>query len=163
VVALLLSILLVKQFFFPTALGLSNYPQPTAGQKNLITRGTKVTLSDIDWSRNGRTLLLILQKGCHFCTESASFYQQLTKLTAGRNDIRLVAVLPQEINEAQNYLKEIGVSINEIKQAAPTTLGAHGTPTLILTDAAGIATDIWVGKLTSEKEAEVISRLQSKA
>ena len=92
-VAILLGIVLVQQFI--------RKEQP---QTPSIVAGTKLRLPDIDWEHNRRTLLLVLQQGCHFCTESAPFYQRLVRETAGREDINLVAVLPQDVNTEQVIL-----------------------------------------------------------
>jgi len=51
------------------------------------------------------------------------------------------------------------VGISDVRQAALSSLGARGTPTLILVNNNGIITDSWVGMLSPEKEAEVWTRL----
>lgn len=149
-VAILVGILLVRNYLI---VGHSK-PQP----QNLI--GTKISLPDIDWANNGQTLLLVLQRGCRFCSESAPFYQRLVRDVGNNGNIRLVAVLPQEITEGKQYLQDLGVSINEVKQALPSSLGVRGTPTLLLVNDAGIVTETWNGKLPAEKESEVLNRLQ---
>jgi hypothetical protein len=153
VVAVLLGIVLVKKY-------LLNSDRPETAPR--IVAGTKMALPGVDWSRNGQTLVLVLQKGCHFCTESAPFYQRLVKETAERGNVHLVAVLPQEIPEAKQYLEEIKVPIDDVKQASPTTLGVGGTPTLILVNEAGAVVDVWEGRLPVNEESKVLNRLQGK-
>ena len=80
--------------------------------------------------------------------------------TIGRRDIQLVAVLPQEVNRSQEYLKDLGLSIEEVKQASFKSIGVRATPTFILVDSAGIVTSSWVGRLAASEESEVLSRLQ---
>lgn len=153
VVALALAAVLTRQYLWPG-------PEPkTAPAQSAIRPGTKITLPGAAWEGNGRTLLLVLQKGCGFCTTSAPFYQRLVKEAAGRGDVRLVAVLPQGEDEGREYLKGLGVEIDDVRQASPSALGARGTPTLILVDSAGLVTDSWVGKLPPDREAEVLRRL----
>jgi thioredoxin-related protein len=125
-----------------------------------ITAGTKLSLADVDWAGNGQTLLVALQKGCHFCSESAPFYQRLASETSRLNTVRLVAILPQEVNEAKGYLNDLNIPINEVKQARLSDVGVKGTPTLILVNAKGEAVESWIGKLPPEKESEVLSRLR---
>lgn len=125
-----------------------------------IAAGSKVSLPEVDWAKSDQTLLLILSKGCHFCSESAPFYQRLVRDTSGRGDVRLVAVLPQDVNEGKKYLNELGVPISEIKQSTLESIGVGGTPTLILVDNKGVVTESWVGKLPPDKESEVLNRLQ---
>ncbi len=70
----------------------------------------------------------------------------------------MVAVLPQPNDEAKKYLHDLGVSIEEVRQEQLGVLAVEGTPTLILVDNNGAASDIWIGKLKPDKEAEVLSR-----
>lgn len=155
VVALLLGGVLVKRY-------LLNSGDASDSQNSVlrIPAGSKVSLPEIDWAKSDRTLLLVLSKGCHFCSESAPFYQRLVRDTSGRGDVRLVAVLPQDVNEGRKYLNELGVPIDEIKQSTLESLSVGGTPTLILVDNKGAVTDSWVGKLLPDKESEVLDRLQ---
>jgi hypothetical protein len=57
--------------------------------------GTKLSLPDVDWAKNNRTLVLALQTGCNYCTESAPFYQRLVT-EASNHNIPLIAVLPTQ-------------------------------------------------------------------
>ena len=152
VVAVLLGFVLVKRFVFA--------PTPTETGEN-IKVGTKISLPDIKWSQSERNLVLVLQTGCHFCTESGPFYQHLTRETTAVPNVRLIAALPQDVGEASQYLNGLGVTVNEIRQAPPSSLGVRGTPTLLLVDNTGTITDVWIGKLSPERQAEVLRRLKS--
>lgn len=154
VVALLLGVVLVKRYLLP-----GNEAAPTRNPDPRIPAGSKATLTGVDWAKNGQTLLLVLSRDCHFCTESAPFYQRLTRETSGRADVHLIALLPQQVEEGKKYLDNLGVSINEIRQAAPSSTGASGTPTLILVDANGIVKNSWVGKLSAPEESEILNQL----
>src|SRR5689334_9402047 len=80
VVAVLLCVVLVKRFVFP----------PTQTQLSPgIVAGTPVAIPNVDWSKSDRTLVLALQKDCHFCTDSAPFYRTLVTAAAAKS-IRLV-------------------------------------------------------------------------
>lgn len=150
-VALLLGGIFVKKHFSDT----------TRSQPPLkITAGTKVPMQDVDWAKNGQTLLVVLQKGCHFCAESAPFYQGLTREMESSKSTKLIAVLPQEVNESQQYLAALKVPISEVKKINPNFLGVSGTPTLILVNNAGEVIDSWTGKLTPAKEIEVLDKLK---
>ena len=155
VVAILLSVVLVKRFILESDLPAS----PAAA--NQIAPGDHVSLEGIDWVKNGHTILLVLQKGCRYCTESAPFYQQLIKEIANRNDVKLIALFPHSVTEGKNYLDEIGVSIADVRQIAPDQLRIGGTPTLILVDANRVAVDVWKGKLPPDAESRVLSKLKA--
>lgn len=155
VVAVILGAILVRQYYFA-----NNRDVRSASADPRIPAGTRILLPDIDWADHRQTLLLFLSTDCHFCSESAPFYQQLVRATAGRRDIHLVAVLPQELSRSQEYLKELGLSIEEVKQASFKSIGVRATPTLTLVDSAGVVAGSWVGRLAAGQESEVLSRLQ---
>ena len=150
IVAVIIGFVVIKRFVLPT--------QPPA-MNDGIKIGSKVSLPDVDWSHSDRNLVFVLQKGCHFCSESAPFYQRLARQVSGRGDVRLIAALPQDVKEGGQYLSDMGVPIGEIRQATPASLGAQGTPTLLLVDHTGAVSDVWVGKLPPDKESEVMRRL----
>jgi hypothetical protein len=154
VVAILLGIVLVKHYLLKESGGeVANTNQPAAG--------TKLSLPDVDWTKSRQTLLLVLSRDCHFCSESAPFYRRLVRETAEWRDVRLMVVIPQEINEGKRYLNDLGVSIDQIRQAPLSLIGVTGTPTLILVNESGLVTAAWVGQLPPDRESEVLTKLQS--
>lgn len=154
-VCLLLFGFLINKWFFSNSNHLVNN---ITASKN-IPSGTKVNLPEINWSENGRTLLLVLQKGCKYCTESSSFYQRLVDETRNYNNLKLIAILPQTQQDSKAYLSQLGVNINEIRQSALSSLGVVGTPTLILVDNQGKVVNSWIGKLPESGEKSVIEAL----
>ncbi len=121
--------------------------------------GSRVELAGLDLAGEERALLLVLQKGCHFCTESAPFYRRLASEAAARGGrVKLYAVLPHEAEEGRRYLDELGVPVERVAQARPISLQVSGTPTLIMLER-GEVSDVWVGALPPEREAEVLSKL----
>jgi thiol-disulfide isomerase/thioredoxin len=102
--------------------------------------------------------LLALSTTCHFCSESAPFYQQLAK-ERGSNT-RIVAVLPQSVSDSKDYLNNLGIFVDEVKQESLNTINVRGTPTLMLVNGDGVVVDEWMGRLSVEQEAEVLSKLE---
>jgi hypothetical protein len=149
VVAVAVCAVLAKQYLLTGAQGRSHGPEV----------GSKIELAGTDLSKEEKTLLLVLQKGCHFCTESGPFYQRLAREASARgNRVKLLAVLPQDEEEGRRYLSDLGVPIERVAQASLGKLDVSGTPTLILLER-GKVSDVWVGKLPDESEAEVLSKL----
>ncbi len=134
-------------------------PHPPKRTESRITAGTKM-LVDYDWGKSNKTLLLVLSETCHFCNESAPFYQKLTSQFSDPEKLRFVAVFPQEVSSATKHLDELGVRVTEIRQAVPSAFGASGTPTLILISNDGTVVDSWVGKLSPEEESRVIEKVR---
>lgn len=153
VVAALLAFVLVSRYLLPSE-------QKAGGAEAAqVKAGMKLSLPGVDWGQSNRTLLLVLSTTCHFCSESAPFYQRLAQEKSKHGDVRLVAVLPQGIEEAQKYLADHGIAVDQVRQSIPGAPYAKGTPTLILVDSTGSVVASWVGKLPAEKEAEVLSRI----
>jgi len=141
---------LVHKYFF----SLPNNPEAVE------TVNKQITLPDMNWSEQNKTLILALQTSCHFCNESAPFYKRLIEDVKGKN-IKLVAVLPTDIERSRSHLDKLGLTNLDVKQASLNSIQVNGTPTLILIDQKGEVINSWVGKLPPSKEAEVISKLTS--
>jgi len=75
----------------------------------------------------------------------------------------LVAVLPQAISESKQYLSDLNVPINDVRQATFEALRVQGTPTLILVDQNGEVEQSWAGKLPPEQETELLKRMKETA
>jgi thioredoxin-related protein len=155
VVALLLSIVLVRGYLL-TKSSPPVLDREAAGSSEIHV-GQALALPDVDWAKNGQTLILALSTTCHFCTESGPFYQRVAKERAGT---RLIALMPQSVEESRQYLNKLGIEVSEVRQSQTGALGVTGTPTLILVNNEGAVINSWVGRLPAEKEAEVLSNLK---
>ena len=154
-VSLLLSIVLIKVFLLPVG-----HPVASAGRPQ-VAKGTslKGSLPGVDWAKNRRTLVLALSTQCHFCTESAPFFKRIQKEAA--KNVRMVAVLPQPAEDGRKYLEGEGVHVDAVMQAQLSIIGVAGTPTLLFVNNSGTVTDVWTGKLSADKEAEVLRALEN--
>lgn len=135
-------------------------PDARSPESPAVTAGSRLSLQEVNWAENKRTLLMVLSNGCRSCTESAGFYKKLVQERAKRNDVRIIAVLPQEVSVARAYLNKLGVSVDDVIQSPLNIVGVKGTPTLILVDDEGVIRGSWVSKLPAEKELEVLNRLR---
>jgi hypothetical protein len=147
-VACLLAVVLVKQFL------LGDRGDSIATLKV----GEELRIPRSGEQSDDRTLVLALSTNCHFCSESAPFYQNVLSRLAARK-VRVVAVFPQSTSEASEYLKRLNLQIPNVQQVNFRQVRVPGTPTLILLDQHSVVTNVWVGKLMSEQEAEVLSKL----
>jgi thioredoxin-related protein len=150
VVAVLLIGLFTQRYFFQNSSASPERKSPTIGNK--------ITSGDFDWSKSSKNVLLVLQKGCKYCSESAEFYKKLIQQSQGKN-VKITAVLPQPKEEAEKYLSDLGVAGIETKQSELNSLDVSGTPTIIVTNDKGEISEVWVGKLPPEKESEVIDKI----
>ncbi len=157
VVSVLLSVVLVKVFLLPAARPATPAASPARPQ---VAKGTSLngSLPGVDWAKNGRTLVLAISTRCHFCTDSAPFFQRICKeRTAGT---KILAVLPQAVDDSRKYLEQEGVRVDDVKQAQLDSIKVSGTPTLLLVDNAGTVAKAWVGKLGPTEEEDVLRVLR---
>lgn len=134
-------------------------PDPSEIQQSLP--GTHLSVQGINWGESDQTVLLALSNKCHFCSESAPFYQKLAQDLAARRDVRVIAVFPQTVDEAKKYLDDLHVPIADVRQASFGTIGVRGTPTLMIVDKTGTVKQAWIGRLSAERESEVLGRLKT--
>lgn len=123
--------------------------------------GVRLDLKDVDWSKNHRTLVLALSNNCHFCSESAGFYQKLLKEINSSPELHAMAIFSEPLTAAQRYLTDIKVSVDDVRQAPLVKLGLEGTPTLLLIDDSGKITQLWFGRLSPYQEDQVISQVRA--
>ncbi len=171
-IAILLTIIVVKEYIIPsskiepTTITSKIERVPVNAQPNISTKqnlnpiGQPIPLKGIDWKNNKRTLVMFVSTTCHFCTESSSFYKRLINDTSVK-DGKIIAVLPQTVDEAKAYLTDLGVNPDQIINAQLASIGVTATPTLLLVDESGKITDQWRGKLSSEQETQVINKMSS--
>jgi|SRR6185369_483974 len=152
IVAILLGLVVVNRYLLPSS------PKSETAANRGIKPGTKLTITDVDWSKADRTLLIVLSTNCRYCTESVPFYQRLARENMGHDEVRVTAVFPQSIAEAQKYLADHAISVDDVRQSTPDATYVKATPTLIMVDRAGSVIESWIGKLPTEKEADVMKR-----
>lgn len=155
IVVALLCLAVVAQRYFRSE-------QPAESQRPPAMKspaiGSKISSLDVDWSHNKKNVLLILQEGCRYCSESADFYKTLVQQTKGKG-VSVTAVLPQDREVAKKYLDKLQLSEIDTKQSALNYLDVSATPTLIVADDKGQVEKVWIGKLPSEKQNEVLAIL----
>ncbi len=124
----------------------------------LLQKGTQISLPDVRWSDSPANLVMALAVGCHYCQESAGFYRNLIAANAN-NAFRPIAVLPQQVSQSKEYLRAQGIGVTDVLQGSLSDLGVTGTPTLILVSGSGRVESAWVGKLSTQQEADVYRSL----
>jgi hypothetical protein len=142
--------------FFPFLKSLPAFNVNRVAPAASLEVGDSAPISGINWAQNKQTLLLVLRDGCHFCSDSAGFYQRLLKEQGAKAQTKFVAVLPGSIDDSHKYLASLGVPIREVKQESLSALGVRGTPTLLMVNEKGVVTKSWIGRLSASKEIEVI-------
>jgi hypothetical protein len=151
VVAILLAAVLARNYLFGGA-GRPN--------RDTLTPGKKLSIDGVDWAKNDRTLLLVVAKNCHFCSESAPFYQRLDLEVSQGSDVKLLAIVPHDVQQGREYLDGLKVRVDDVKQADINSMGIGGTPTVVMVGSDGVVKNVWTGKLPPETESQVIEQIR---
>jgi hypothetical protein len=147
-VAVLVAFVAVKRFWL------------SGGEVTGVSAGSRISIPGVDWRQNGESLVIALSPRCHFCTESAPFYQRLVKESAASPGAHLVGVFPEQAENGEQYLAGLGVHLPEVRRGQFPKMGIEATPTLLLVNQEGVVSHVWIGKLTPEKEADVLSQIK---
>jgi len=139
---------LVKRTFFPGA-GTPNLPRISAGER--------LSVPNVDWKQNQKSLVFFLKNDCPYCTTSAPFYRQLIEDASKRN-VKCVAILPNSADEARKYLQYLELPIENIQTGSLSSYKISGTPTVLFVDNEGIVRSAWFGA-APEREQEMRSKL----
>lgn len=160
VIAVLLTFIAIRLYVSET-----KQPQDTTNSMRTVAKpapenlsGKTVPLDAVNWKNNGATLILYLSTTCRYCNESISFYQRLKK-ERPEDAPKVVAVFSQAEDEAMKYLDSNKLIVDGLVNGSLRSIGVTGTPTLLLVDENGVVTDSWRGKLSPEKEKEVLAKL----
>ena len=123
----------------------SSAPPEPAGVKV----GDKLpNLGGWDWAAHDQTLVLGLRKGCHFCEDSAPFYQRLTAQQQAGSNSTIVAVFPDAADAVKEVVQSEGLRVHALAGVPLEKLKISGTPTLLLVDRSGTVLNAWTGMLS---------------
>ena len=128
---------------------------------NEVNAGDRLPrLDGWDWSAHDRSLVLVLKKGCHFCEDSAPFYQRLAaQHQEARSNTAIVAVFPDAAEAASEVVKSEGLGIHTLPGVPLEALKVSGTPSLLLVDQSGTVLNAWMGMLSPKQELEVMGAI----
>lgn len=132
---------------------------PVSGAAAVYDPGDRIDpIPGLTYDQAERTVLLFLSSTCIYCTESMPFYRSLAEAQRDSPGLfRLVAVTKEDKNVMANYLGSHALTVDQITTvAADQPFRLRLTPTLVLVDRDGKATQSWVGALSEDNKAEVL-------
>lgn len=135
----------------------SNPPAP--GAAAVYDPGDRIDpIPGLTYNDAERTVLLFLSSTCIYCTESMPFYRFLSDAQRDApGSFRLVAVSKEDNNVMVDYLRSNALAVDQIATVPPDQpFRLRLTPTLVLVDRDGKATQSWVGALSEDNKAEVL-------
>lgn len=145
-----LIVLLVKRFL------------PSAQPANRLAIGGTLRLPASSFTKKEErdlSLILFLKVGCPWCETNAPFYRALSEADSD-NRVHLIAMFPQPVVESKIFLASNGIAIFDVRQGDIAGLGVTGTPTLAVVDSSGKIRSLWVGALSAERQADLLTALK---
>jgi hypothetical protein len=134
----------VKRNLFPGPVNPASLPR--------IAVGERLSVPNVNWEQNKKSLVFFLMKDCVHCQASAPFYKLLIE-EASKRDVKSLAILPNSVAEGQAYLKSLELPIENVQTASLSSYKIPGTPTVLFVDRQGIVKSAWFGSaLGREKE-----------
>jgi hypothetical protein len=137
-------------------------PNATAGavvEPLSVKAGQRVKINGIDWGRSQNTVLLVLSTQCHFCAEGVPFYRTIS--SRRKPDVfRVVAIFPEDVAAGRKFLSEHEIEVDDVIQQSLKTVGAKGTPTLLVVNRSGALRAAWIGKIGAGAEHEILRQMQ---
>jgi thioredoxin-related protein len=137
-------------------------PQPEKGEQY-------AQLKAVVPAGSSRALVVAVQPGCHFCNDSLPFYKNLIDQRNQKDSkVKIVAAVPttpkpedgQKLaDEESQKFATAGARPDSMVNLDFAAVKVPGTPTLMLVDNNGKVLNIWVGKLDSDGEKEVLKAL----
>lgn len=130
----------------------------SAAPRGVVVGDYLPAVTGIDWGSHGRTLVLALNSSCHYCRESAPFYQKLAqaRVTGADRDLDMIALFQNDSLAVRTFNTQLGLSIRSFSDVALEKLNIVATPTLLLVDRKGRVERAWVGVLTPRHELDVL-------
>jgi len=116
-----------------------------------INAGERLTIPNVDWAQNKKSLVFFLKKDCPYCTSSAGLYRQLVDDATKRN-VKVIAVFPNTLEEARKYLQYIELPIENVYTGPLVDAKISGTPTVLFVDDRGIVRSVWIGAQTDREQ-----------
>jgi hypothetical protein len=108
-------------------------------------------------TRGKGTLVVVFRSNCVPCRESVAFHRTLAAALKSTGTANVVAVSPEPAEVATAYLREHQVPFTAVKSVSRVRV--RSTPSLLWLDANGVIKELWVGRLSPEREAQVYRTL----
>jgi hypothetical protein len=137
----------------------ANYALTRGAALDVPLSGTPLALQDVDWKRNGTTLVIATQAECPHCDASMPFYSDLVRSNRDRQFTPIV-VVPHAAAAGRAQVKAGGLEVDDVKEVDFRSLKIPATPAILVVDADGVVKKVWVGRLTASLEQAVFERLR---
>jgi hypothetical protein len=145
--------LLIEQRFFSS-------PEAETAPPVRDVVGREVKLPGADWQSASISVVLQLSSTCDFCNESMPFYKHLIaarQTQAAR--VPVIVVSRDAVAVMRKHLEDEQVTVDKVLHSRLDSFGTV-TPTVYVVDSKGMVRRVFVGKLDSARENELLSIME---
>jgi thioredoxin-related protein len=129
--------------------------QLQVAQETALASIPRINLGDYQ-----KTLVLVLNVDCGFCSRSLPFYQRVIQAAAvNGNRTQIIALFPNAEAEVSSYITRNKLSCKYLHGVDFSKFGVDGTPTVLLADKDGKIVGSWKGQLPTNEEDEVLKAI----
>lgn len=109
-----------------------------------------------NYAAYARTVLLIINSGCEFCTASMPLYRRLVEAAAGCPEINMRFVSAEAPGTMYSYLSAHGFPKADLLSVSRSALRGTRYPTVLVANSSAKITTLWQGMLTPQGEAAAL-------
>jgi len=120
------------------------FPPPNPGSLPAITKGERLSVPNVDWNQNKKTLVFFLMKDCKYCETSTPLYRQLIE-DASKQNVQVLAILPNPVEAGRKYVEFLQLQIENVQAGSLGSYKIPGTPSVLLVDNQGTVKSAWIG------------------
>lgn len=129
--------------------------QLQAAQEIALASIPRINLGDYQ-----KTLVLVLNVDCGFCSRSVPFYQRIIQAAAlNGNKTQIIALFPNTEPDVSTYIARNRLTCRYLHGVDFLKFGVIGTPTVLLADKDGKIIRSWKGQLPTDQEDEVLQAI----
>jgi Redoxin len=140
--------ILIEQRFFSPA-------DDEAGAPQLV--GREVKLPGADWQAAPLSVLLEISSTCPYCNASMPFYRQLMAARqAAAAKVPVIVACRDAVAVMQKHLADEQVAVDRVLHSRMAAFPT-GTPTVFIVDSKGMVKRVFVGKLDSGGEKQLLA------
>jgi len=121
-----------------------SFSPATPGSLPRISQGEHLSIPNVDWEQNEKTLVFFLMKGCKYCEARAPFYRELID-EASKRKVKWLAILPNSVEEGRQYVQSLQLPIENVQTGSLSSYKIPGTPSVLFVDNRGIVKSVWIG------------------
>lgn len=143
---------LAKQFFF------SSPASRVRVQQSQVTVGSRVSVPNVDWKQNKKSLIFFLKKDCVYCDKSAPLYRLLLE-EASKRDVKSLAILPDSVDVGTQYVHSLNLPIENVQMGSLSHYQIPGAPSVLFVDDQGMVRGAWIGMAPPDREGQMRSEL----